>query len=344
MLYRGFAIILIGALLLSTGLIMGNAESSADLATGQTVFQNDVTPTPVPDDDHDDGDEHMADEADYTPEMVEAGQLLFTQYACFACHGGIGQGTDLAPALVNHSPASVRRQVRMPTDNMPVFLPSVLSNDDVDLLIAFISTLEVEEGDPVGENEHAHGGNSIGDLMIEHHRLAHDAMVAENYDEVGHQINHIIAITTGPHQAFMQGILVQIDDGDYDMAMVSLEGMLEGVEIEELDTHIAHLQMALAWVISEDTENATHHLEHVIERSEDEHLHEAVEAIITHLEAEDWHEAEEALINLIPNAEVEHDEHMEEGGDHAEDEVSHAEEGDDHAEEDEHVEENTHSD
>lgn len=350
MIYRGLVIILVGLMLVSTVLVIDRAESSEVSVSNQAVFQGNATPTHEPDD-HRDGEdhaeddhmddmdsEHMDDEVEYSPEMIAAGKQVFTQYACFACHGENGEGTDLAPALANHDPETVRRQVRMPSNNMPVFPPSALSSEDVDALIAFISSLEIEGGG----HAHEHSGNSIGDLMVEHHWLAREAMMEENYEEAVHQINHIIEIATGPHLLAMQTMLDQVNTEEYDSALQTLNDMLYEIEVQDVDTDIAHLQLALAWVISENADNALHNLEHVGDYSEDEHILEATVNIMALIEAEEWHEAQDALIALLPDTEHEHDEVMEEHDDEHEDEHHSDEEGEHHN--DEHSEDEEHTD
>ncbi|MCI0713437.1 MAG: cytochrome c [Chloroflexi bacterium] len=321
---RSLLLIIGGLLLLTAGILANEVESSGNqAATAQMVWQHNMTPTPHDDHDMDQhDDEHMEDETteEFTAEMVEEGRLLFTQKGCIACHGENAQGTNLGPNLAGHTPESVRRQVRIPTSNMPVFLPTLLSNEEVTNIAAYIASLEMGEE---MDMEHAHETNTIPTLLVEHHVLARDAMLAEDYEDVVHQIDHIIEVTSPPHQSIMQLLLEQMEDEDYEEILQTLEDMLEGVEVIEEHDSNAHLRLALAWVISQDQENALHHLAHASEDlDDDEEAIDAINAIIEAIEAEEWHAAEEALVDLLPPVDdEEHDdmEHMDDE-DHEEDE------------------------
>lgn len=344
------SIIFVGIILISVGILVPVVESSPNAATTQFAWQSDQTPTPQHTDGHDSADhddDHMDDmdheeEEVFTPEMAEEGKLLFTQKGCIACHGENAQGTDLAPNLAGHAPAAVRRQVRMPTSNMPVFLPTVLSNEDVTNLVAFIVSLETD--DEGGEHAHQHMSTTIPALMIEYHVLSYEAMLDEDYDAAMHNIEHILEITTPPHQTMMELVLEQIENEDYDLALETLEGMIEGVEVEELHDSNAHLQMALSWIISRNQAKAIDHLTHAMEDlHDDEHALEEVQHIIEAVEAEDWPAAEEELIHLVPPMEM-----MEDNMDTHDDMDMHDDDMDTHDDmdmenEDEHTSDESHS-
>src|SRR5690348_5435533 len=84
-------------------------------------------------------DEHNeADEA----ALIERGQEVFLTMGCTACHGQNAEGTSLAPALAGHSEFAVRRQLRAPVGIMPVYSPEMISAEDVDALVAYITSLE----------------------------------------------------------------------------------------------------------------------------------------------------------------------------------------------------------
>lgn len=70
------------------------------------------------------------------------GKIIFTSKGCIGCHGPDGKGTAAAPSLVGVSGDAVKKQLRTPKDKMPAFGPSMVSDSDMEDLIAFLSTLK----------------------------------------------------------------------------------------------------------------------------------------------------------------------------------------------------------
>lgn len=75
-----------------------------------------------------------------TGDPVRDGALLFFQYGCASCHGFRGQGGVLGADLDEASPSEIRREVRDGPEGMPAFRSDFLSDEDVEKIIAFLTS------------------------------------------------------------------------------------------------------------------------------------------------------------------------------------------------------------
>ncbi len=75
----------------------------------------------------------------FTPsgDSVQDGRLLFFRYGCRSCHGS-GTGAIVGEDLDDVSPSEVRREVRDGPGGMPAYSTSILSDDDLESIIAFL--------------------------------------------------------------------------------------------------------------------------------------------------------------------------------------------------------------
>lgn len=74
---------------------------------------------------------------------VSQGRELFASTGCAACHGPTAAGTGIAPDIVGKTKDEITKQVRSPrTPSMPAYLPSRLSDEDLDKIVAFITSLK----------------------------------------------------------------------------------------------------------------------------------------------------------------------------------------------------------
>ena len=73
---------------------------------------------------------------------IERGRGLYASQGCYVCHGERGEG-NIGPALASTSLtfAEVRRQLRSPRGFMPVYIPEILSDDQIRDLYAFERSL-----------------------------------------------------------------------------------------------------------------------------------------------------------------------------------------------------------
>ncbi len=118
----------------------------------------------------------LADAFTPTGDPVADGQLLFFQYGCKSCHGS-GTGAIVGDDLDDVSPSEVRREVRDGPEGMPAYSSSLLSDEDLELIVAFLkSDIGVSSetaGDghtspPLisGEGEYVRGGSVLERIGI----------------------------------------------------------------------------------------------------------------------------------------------------------------------------------
>ncbi|MBI4198286.1 MAG: cytochrome c, partial [Chloroflexi bacterium] len=74
-------------------------------------------------------------------EEESVGLHLFREKGCAVCHGQNAQGSAIAPALPGHTADQVRRQVRSPRFQMPAFGPAQVSDEELDVIVAYIESL-----------------------------------------------------------------------------------------------------------------------------------------------------------------------------------------------------------
>ena len=184
------------------------------------------------------------------------GEQLFVTKGCAACHGDMGKGSGIAPALPGHTGTQVRRQVRAPMGLMPVFPPDRVSNQELAQIAAYITSLSGPHGHmaPV----------SLADAISQHHWMALFALKDDAQVEAIHHISHIIELVEGDHLAKMRESLQTIEAGNVHDAEHTIEDMLAGTASPGLDEKEVHLRLAITSIKVEDPGDATHHLEHYL--------------------------------------------------------------------------------
>jgi len=73
---------------------------------------------------------------------ADRGEVLFNTYGCWQCHGYSGQGgvgPKLAPRPLSFN--NFQREVRSPREDMPIYRPNILSNDDLADIYAFVVSI-----------------------------------------------------------------------------------------------------------------------------------------------------------------------------------------------------------
>ena len=240
------------------------------------------------------------------------GEQLFVSKGCAACHGEMGQGSQIAPALPGHSEAQVRRQVRAPMVLMPVFPPDRVSNQELAEIASYITSLSGPHGHmaPV----------SIADAIAQHHWMALFSLKDEAKDEAMHHISHIVELVEGDHLARMNESLRALEAGNLHDAEHIIEEMLAGTADLGLHEEEVHLRLAVTSIKVEDAADATHHLEHYLGLVEpDSHEAGIGGGVLDLLKAGDLSEAEHQISELTE--EFSDDDHDEEN-----DEENHEEE------------------
>ena len=73
---------------------------------------------------------------------VERGRESFATYGCYQCHGYVGQGgaaRRVAPSPYPYE--AFERLVRRPANEMPAYAPSVLSDDTLRAIYAYVMSI-----------------------------------------------------------------------------------------------------------------------------------------------------------------------------------------------------------
>lgn len=73
---------------------------------------------------------------------VENGRVLFLRYGCAQCHGLKGEGQAVGPQISGDSALKITSKVRQGPKTMPAFPVSVLSDSDLQELIAFLQSIK----------------------------------------------------------------------------------------------------------------------------------------------------------------------------------------------------------
>ena len=231
----------------------------------------------------------------------EDGHQLFIDRGCASCHGQEAQGTNIAPGLPGHSAEMIKRQVRSPIGVMPRFTTDVLSDEELEEIIAFIEGLE-------GEHAHVPPTDATQEVAL-HHWMALLALKVDDIPEATHHVGHIIELVTGDHLHQMEEVLTMLDEGQLHDAEHAIEGMLAGTAVTDLTLEAVHLELALSSLRSDDVDDASHHIQHFSE-SPSGHEKEAAQEILDLLQANDPHEAEDKL-EVLMEGESEEEHHDE---------------------------------
>ncbi len=238
--------------------------------TGHETDQQDASHAGEDDADHEagqDADQAGEDDSGHVMDLEATlsgaaltGLGVFRAVGCSSCHGDDAAGTSIAPALSGHSASMVRRQVRAPTGLMPLFPRDKVSDSQLDVLVAFVSSLPAD---------HAHvKAVDLGAAMEMHHWMALLTLEGGNAGEGRHHVQHIIGLTEGDHRARMVQIISTIEAGDLHDAAHDIQQMLAGVLEEGLPASTVHLRLALSSARVSDVAEVRHHLRHFIESSE----------------------------------------------------------------------------
>ncbi len=190
-----------------------------------------------------------------TPVGSSTGQRLFVSNGCAACHGSEGMGSAIAPGLFEHSADQISRQVRAPLGAMPTYPPLKISDEELDEIVLYISTLRGDHGDV---------GISDPELAsFQHHWMALLALEDGSSDDAVHHIDHIIKVVTGHHLAQMKKVKEEIEAGKNHEGVHTIQAMLTGTEGRGLTPLEINGGLARSSVEIGDVDGALHHLEHL---------------------------------------------------------------------------------
>ena len=73
---------------------------------------------------------------------TDTGKKLYVDYGCYACHGLEGQGGAAGPRIAPQPPplAGFTAYVRRPANQMPLYTERVVSDEDLGLIHAYLSS------------------------------------------------------------------------------------------------------------------------------------------------------------------------------------------------------------
>ncbi len=230
-----------------------------------------------------------------------SGRDLFISKGCAACHGQNAEGSSIAPALPGHTEEMVKRQVRNPRLQMPAFSESQVSDDELEAIAHYVSSLS---GDG-----HAHPETIELAIAVEmHHWMALEALKVDDQDEAIHHVQHIIdLLEPGPHHDAMVTVLQGLQAGETHGPEHDIEGMLAESASPGLTLLQLHLKQASVALAVDDSSDAQHHVSHAQE-SADATAGEIFSEISILLREGNLHSANHEIEELLGEGEGNHDE------------------------------------
>ena len=160
---------------------------------------------------------------------IDAGRNAFVSQ-CASCHSVDGTGSDRASTVLGRGEELLVAQVRNPQGEMPTFSTDILSDDELDFIVQYVSSLgEVAGSDHADEHGEAHEEFQASQAEEVHLIAAFEAI--EDYMNMDRQaaINHIqqaISLASGEAAEEYAALIDSIEDGKAGNARHELEEML----------------------------------------------------------------------------------------------------------------------
>ena len=164
---------------------------------------------------------------------IDAGRNSFVSQ-CASCHSVDGTGSDRAPTVLGRSEELLVAQVRDPEGEMPAFSIGVLPDDELDLIVHYVSSLEdVTDSDHAEEHGEAMEEFQPSEAEEVHLFAAFEAI--EDYMNMDRQvaITHIqqaISLASAEAAQEYAELIDSIEDGKAGNARHELEEMLGMME------------------------------------------------------------------------------------------------------------------
>ena len=187
----------------------------------------------------------------------------------------------------------VIRQVRNPRFQMPAFSTAQISNQELDLIAGYISSLE--------GREHLHLESSGLSATVEmHHWMALESLKADDALEAAHHVSHIVELLEpGDHQETMRKILKELQQGGETHTQEhDIEEMLAGSGSPDLTLAQLHLRQALISLTAGDIEESKHHVAHAQDQARGE-ISGSLAEVLRSLESQNLHDAGHELQGLL---------------------------------------------
>lgn len=221
---------------------------------------------------------------------IDEGKSIYSAN-CAACHGTEAQGTTVAMGLPGHSATAIERQVRSPMGKMPAFSASQVSDEQLQKMIAYITSLPAPEGhiEPL----------DMEDAVIVHHWMAIFALKDGDAEEARHHMEHILGgLTDAEHKHVMEEAMEMAAAGNFHDAEHEVEELLAGQVQPELSMTQMHLQLASSAMSVRETADARHHMEHFLAEASGMEKVKG-EEVINLIDMDDMHEAGHALEEMM---------------------------------------------
>lgn len=218
------------------------------------------------------------------------GREVYLAAGCGACHGQNAEGTDVGPALAGHTDAQVHQQVRSPLARMPAYTEEQLSEEDLEVIAAYIAGLEPMEQhkEPV----------KLPEVVAIHHWMAISALAARDRGDALHHVGHIIEAVEGEHLEAMKRARALLREGDLHEAEHVIEEMLAGKAKPELSRGMLNLRLALTAIEQHNRAEAIHQIRHFLATAKGADRKKG-EAVLAHLREGDLHGAEHGIADLL---------------------------------------------
>lgn len=152
------------------------------------------------------------------------GQQLFA-LNCGECHSEDGTGTDEAPAVIGHTTDQVLKQVRTPEGDMDAIPADKLSDADLALIAAYVTSLG-------GKEAHSEEVKPTEEESV-HLMAAYEAIKDHENMDRETAINHLdqaVALASGDAANLYEGMIAAIKGGKAGNARHELKELLGMVE------------------------------------------------------------------------------------------------------------------
>ena len=227
------------------------------------------------------------------PMGSSTGEQLYHFKGCSTCHGSRQGGSVIAPKLNGFTANQVKRQVRAPVGAMPVFGPSVISNEELNLIALFVASLSHDDTFTVMDDQ--------SQTVFQEHWMILFSLADGFSEEAIRHADNIIKLVSGPHQAELKQASALIESGNTHEAVHLVENMVAGVEVENLNFLGIRVKMSHRATLVGDINTAVHFLSHASEslNADNELLYSRIQEIVNSLDSGNLEQASLGLEEII---------------------------------------------
>lgn len=187
----------------------------------------------------------------------QEGRALYIAYGCASCHGLDAGGAIFAADLPGHSATKVIKGVRSPLGQMPAFSTADISDQELELIAAYIASLGPVQEEPEFI--------LMGETQLTLYRSVLEALKAGNTEEAKTQLVQFAEATEDHEQKHqVEELLEMVGAGKLHDAEHMLEAMLEGQPEPSQDMPETHLRQALKALEDRELDMVAQHLEEFI--------------------------------------------------------------------------------